>query len=50
MRVSNSNFPRRFQMQMLKLIDVDQGSQTRGPHVAREDNLCSPRYVLGIFI
>jgi len=30
-------------------ICLDQGSQTRGAHVAREDVLCSPRCFLGIF-
>jgi len=31
------------------IFDVYQGSQTRGPHVAREGVLCSPRFFLGIF-
>ena len=29
---------------------IDQGSQTRGPHVSREGIFCGPRCVLGIFI
>jgi len=28
---------------------LQQGSQTRGPHVAREGLLCGPRCFLGIF-
>ena len=33
-----------------KSYDLNQGSQTRGPHVAREDHLCGPRRFLESFI
>jgi len=36
-------------MVLMTSLALDQGSQTRGPHVVREGLLCSPRCVLGNF-
>ncbi len=42
-------------MQVFRKLYLNQGSQTRGPHVARQGCLCGPRpsqkmYVMRIFI
>ena len=40
----------RLGLNFLSEVNLNQGSQTRGPHVAREDLLSGPRRFLEIFI